>query len=63
MQPAAVAREVSTGRLVRVDLGEDGRAGLVVFHYVDDPDKKRKTVTREAFFLNGYFVADSLPGN
>lgn len=61
MQPAPVAREVSSGRLVRVDIGEDGRGGLVVFHYADDPKKERRTTTREAFFLCGYFVAESAP--
>lgn len=61
MQPAPIAREVASGRLVRIDLGEDGRAGLVVFHYEDDPGKSRYTATREAFFLCGRFVADQAP--
>jgi hypothetical protein len=33
----------------------------VVFHYVDDPEKKRRTVTREAFFLCGYYIGDQDP--
>lgn len=61
MQPAPIAREVASGRLVRVDIGEDGRGGLVVFHYTDDPELFRHTATREAFFLCGRFVADHEP--
>jgi hypothetical protein len=56
--PPKKAREVSSGRLVRIDCGEDGRAGLVVYHYADDPAKRRHTATREEFFLCGYFIAD-----
>lgn len=57
MREASLALEVASRRLVRVDVGEDGRGGLVIFHYLDDPQKRRHTITREAFFLNGYFVA------
>jgi hypothetical protein len=49
--------EAMTGRRVRLDSGEDGRDGLVVFHYKDEPATLR-TMTREACFLCGNYIAD-----
>lgn len=61
MQPPVTrALEVASSRRVRVDTGEDGRQGLVVFHYADDP-RTFRTIAREAFFREDRYVADFEP--
>lgn len=59
-RPVRKALEVASHRRVRVDTGEDGRQGLVVFHYADDP-RTFHTISREAFFLGDRYVVDFEP--